>query len=74
MCRFPWTHKFYAPLILFVFPFFVKVISLNKLHKNYHSFEAKRQLCSLYDVFLCDDAIYHLLPKVLGKTFFSKKK
>lgn len=51
-----------------------KVISLNKLRKRYQSFEAKRQLCSLYDVFICDDVIYHLLPRVLGKTFFSRKK
>jgi len=51
-----------------------KVISLSKLRKNYQSFESKRHLCSLYDVFICDDAIYHLLPKLLGKAFFSKKK
>ncbi|KAJ7340318.1 Ribosomal L1 domain-containing protein 1 [Desmophyllum pertusum] len=51
-----------------------KVISLAKLRKNYQSFEAKRQLCSLYDVFICDDTIYHLLPKLLGKAFFSRKK
>ncbi|EDO48328.1 predicted protein, partial [Nematostella vectensis] len=51
-----------------------KVISLTKLRKNYRSFESKRQLSSLYDIFLCDDAIYHLLPRVLGKAFFAKKK
>jgi len=51
-----------------------KVISLAKLRKNYKSFESKRQLCTLYDVFICDDAIYHLLPKLLGKAFFSKKR
>ncbi|XP_020626594.1 putative ribosome biogenesis protein C8F11.04 [Orbicella faveolata] len=51
-----------------------RVISLSKLRKNYQSFESKRHLCSLYDVFICDDAIYHLLPKLLGKAFFSKKK
>ena len=45
-----------------------------KLRKNYQSFESKRQLCTLYDVFICDDAIYHLLPKLLGKAFFSRKK
>ncbi|CAH3036876.1 unnamed protein product [Porites lobata] len=51
-----------------------KVVSLTKLRKNYHSFEAKRQLCSLYDVFVCDEAIYHFLPRLLGKTFYSRKK
>ncbi|KAK2571842.1 Ribosomal L1 domain-containing protein 1 [Acropora cervicornis] len=47
-------------------------VPVNK--KKYYSFEAKRNLCALYDVFLCDEAIYHLLPQVLGKTFFSRKK
>ncbi|XP_074638605.1 ribosomal L1 domain-containing protein 1-like isoform X1 [Acropora palmata] len=51
-----------------------KVISFNKLKKKYQSFEAKRNLCTLCDVFTCDEAIYHLLPQVLGKTFFSRKK
>ncbi|XP_029191869.2 ribosomal L1 domain-containing protein 1-like [Acropora millepora] len=51
-----------------------KVIPYKKLKKKYYSFEAKRNLCALYDVFLCDEAIYHLLPQVLGKTFFSRKK
>ncbi|KAL9957243.1 hypothetical protein ACROYT_G038856 [Oculina patagonica] len=51
-----------------------KVISLAKVRKNYQSFESKRQLCALYDVFICDDTIYHLLPKLLGKAFFSRKK
>ncbi|KAK3754413.1 hypothetical protein QZH41_000782 [Actinostola sp. cb2023] len=50
-----------------------KVISLTKLRKNYKSYEAKRQLATLYDVFVCEDAIYHLLPKFLGKAFFARK-
>ncbi|XP_068673908.1 ribosomal L1 domain-containing protein 1-like isoform X1 [Montipora foliosa] len=51
-----------------------KVISLKKLRKKYNMFEARRQLCSLYDIFICDERIYHLLPRALGKTFMSKKK
>lgn len=51
-----------------------KVISLVKLRKNYKTFQLKRDLCSQFDVFLCDERIYHMLPKVLGKTFFSRKK
>ena len=52
----------------------MQVISLTKLRKNYKSYESKRQLADLYDVFICDDRIYHLLPKLLGKAFFAKKK
>eukprot|EP00794_Sanderia_malayensis_P009013 gene9013-9977_t len=51
-----------------------KVISLTKLKKNYKTFESKRDLCNSYDVFLCDERIYHLLPRFLGKTFFARKK
>ena len=54
--------------------FVLQVISLTKLRKNYKSYESKRQLADLYDVFICDDRIYHLLPKLLGKAFFAKKK
>jgi len=51
-----------------------KVISLVKLRKNYKTFQLKRDLCNQYDTFLCDDRIYHFLPRALGKTFFSRKK
>ncbi|EDV27752.1 uncharacterized protein TRIADDRAFT_53766 [Trichoplax adhaerens] len=52
----------------------VKIISIIKLKKNYRGYEAKRQLCQMYDLFLADDRIYHLLPPYLGKKFFEKKK
>ncbi|XP_068673151.1 ribosomal L1 domain-containing protein 1-like [Montipora foliosa] len=52
-----------------------KDVTVNKkLRKKYNMFEARRQLCSLYDIFICDERIYHLLPRALGKTFMSKKK
>ncbi|KAJ8572196.1 hypothetical protein K7X08_008707 [Anisodus acutangulus] len=51
-----------------------KVIKLSKLKTNYKSFEAKRKLCDSYDLFLVDRRIVHLLPKLLGKQFFKKKK
>jgi ribosome biogenesis protein UTP30 len=50
------------------------VISVSKLRKNYKSFEQKRQLCASYDMFMADPAILPILPKLLGKTFFAKKK
>lgn len=51
-----------------------KIIGISKLKLKYKPFEAKRQLCDLYDVFIADDRILPLLPKALGKTFFAKKK
>ena len=63
----PFTHQESSLFVL-------QVISLTKLRKNYKSYESKRQLADLYDVFICDDRIYHLLPKLLGKAFFAKKK
>lgn len=51
-----------------------KVLSIQKVRKNYKSFESRRQLLAMYDLFLCDNRIYHRLPKVLGKEFFRRKK
>lgn len=51
-----------------------KVIPIKKLKTHYKSYESRRQLLTLYDVFLCDNRIYHLLPKLLGKEFYRKKK
>ena len=51
-----------------------KVLGVSKLRSKYESHEAKRQLCHAYDLFLADDRIIPVLPKLLGKTFFKKKK
>lgn len=51
-----------------------KVLGLSKLRANYKPFEAKRKLCNSYDLFLCDERVLPLLPKLLGKTFFKKKR
>ena len=51
-----------------------KVIGVSKLKKKYHPYEAKRELCAAYDVFLADAAILPMLPPLLGKVFFEKKK
>ncbi|KAJ3080406.1 hypothetical protein HK100_010145, partial [Physocladia obscura] len=51
-----------------------KVIGVAKLKTNYHPYEAKRQLRDSYDLFLTDDRIVALLPPLLGKHFFLKKK
>merc|ERR1711881_165666 len=51
-----------------------KVISLTKLRKEHSTFTLKRQLCATYDMFLCDDRIYHFAVKTLGKEFFKRRK
>ncbi len=52
----------------------MKVIGISKLRSKYKPFEAKRQLCASYDLFLADERVIELLPPLLGKTFFGKKK
>ncbi|CAI0474126.1 unnamed protein product [Linum tenue] len=51
-----------------------KIIKLSKLKTDYRPFEAKRKLCDSYDLFLADRRVLPLLPKMLGKEFFRKKK
>lgn len=52
----------------------VHVIGVSKLRSDYKPFEAKRQLCAMYDLFMADDRVMPLLPKLLGKKFFETKK
>ncbi|KAJ6339136.1 hypothetical protein OIU77_007150 [Salix suchowensis] len=51
-----------------------KIIKLSKLKTDYRPFEAKRKLCDSYDMFFADKRVVPLLPKMLGKQFFKKKK
>ncbi|KDP43727.1 hypothetical protein JCGZ_22354 [Jatropha curcas] len=51
-----------------------KIIKLSKLKTDYRPFEAKRKLCDSYDMFFADRRVIPLLPKMLGKQFFKKKK
>ena len=53
-------------LILFI-PGLGKVISLTKLRTDHKRYEDRRNLCNAYDLFLCDDRITPMLPKVIGK-------
>ena len=47
---------------------------MDKLRKEYKPFEAKRQLLAAFDLFLADKRILRMLPPLLGKGFFIKKK
>ncbi|TGZ83962.1 ribosomal protein L1 [Ascodesmis nigricans] len=49
-----------------------KVVGVGKLKKKYKSFESKRLLCEAHDVFLADDRIITMLPKILGNAFYKK--
>ncbi|PRQ39038.1 putative ribosomal protein L1 [Rosa chinensis] len=51
-----------------------KTLKLSKLKSDYKSFEAKRKLMESYDAFLADKQIVPLLPRLLGKQFFKKKR
>ncbi|XP_044502732.1 ribosomal L1 domain-containing protein 1-like [Mangifera indica] len=51
-----------------------KVVKITKLKTDYRPFEAKRKLCDSYDMFFADKRVVPLLPKLLGKHFFKKKK
>lgn len=51
-----------------------KVLKLSKLASDYRAFEAKRKLCNSYDMFLADKRVVPLLPRLLGKQFFKKRK
>ncbi|XP_044493374.1 ribosomal L1 domain-containing protein 1-like [Mangifera indica] len=51
-----------------------KVIKITKLKTDYRPFEAKRKLCDSYDMFFADKRVVPLLPKLLGKHFYKKKK
>lgn len=51
-----------------------EVIPLSKLRSDYHPFEARRRLCDSYDLFFADRRVIPLLPRLIGKHFFKKKK
>ena len=47
-----------------------KVVGLSKLKSKYEAFEAKRQLCDSYDLFLADERVLPSLPKLIGAKGF----
>ena len=55
-------------------PCIAKVIGYDKLKRNYKQYVSKRTLLKEYDGFLADLRIYKMLPELLGKEFYSKKK
>jgi len=51
-----------------------EVIPLSTLRTDYRPYESRRRLAASHDLFVADHAILPLLPRVLGKAFYSTKK
>lgn len=51
-----------------------KIVSVSSLKTKYSTFEAKRSLCSEFDIFLVDKSLVTMIPKVLGSAFYKRKK
>ncbi|KAK6168344.1 hypothetical protein SNE40_020898 [Patella caerulea] len=50
------------------------IIPLKNLLLEYKPFEAKRNLSNMYDIFLADSRVTKVLPRILGKHFYGRKK
>jgi hypothetical protein len=49
-------------------------ISYDKLKKNFHQYEDKRNLLKEFSLFFCERKISPLLAPLLGKKFFDKNR
>ncbi|CAE6464115.1 unnamed protein product [Rhizoctonia solani] len=54
--------------------FISRVVGVNKLKGKFKPFEARRQLMKDHGLFLVDERVVPLMPKLLGKIFFKAKK
>ena len=66
--------NFHIYLFVLLILWIQQVLKLSKLKSDYKSFEAKRKLYGSYDMFFADRRLVPLLPKLLGKQFFKKKR
>lgn len=51
-----------------------RFISFDKLKKNYHEYEKKRELIKTYELFFCERNISSIIAPLIGKKFFEKNK
>ncbi|KAI0231805.1 hypothetical protein LSAT2_017818 [Lamellibrachia satsuma] len=51
-----------------------EIISLKELKIEYSTFEAKKNLSNMYDIYLADESIIGILLPLLGKHFIKKKR
>lgn len=54
--------------------FISRVVGVEKLKGKFKPFEPRRQLRNEHEMFLVDDRVLPLMPKLLGKMFFEAKK
>lgn len=54
--------------------FISRVVGIEKLKGKFKPFEARRMLLAENGLFLADERVVPLLPRLLGKRFFSAKK
>ncbi|CAE7139822.1 unnamed protein product [Rhizoctonia solani] len=54
--------------------FISRVVGVTKLKGKFKPFEARRQLMQDHGVFLVDERVVPMMPKLLGKIFFKAKK
>ncbi|XP_064645067.1 ribosomal L1 domain-containing protein 1-like [Lineus longissimus] len=50
------------------------IIPVKSLKTEYKQFEAKRHLSNMYDVYLADARVAGIMPKMLGKHFYGRRK
>ncbi|CCO30759.1 Putative ribosome biogenesis protein C8F11,04 AltName: Full=U3 snoRNP-associated protein C8F11.04 [Rhizoctonia solani AG-1 IB] len=54
--------------------FVSRVVGVTKLKGKFKPFEARRQLMKDHGIFLVDERVVPMMPKLLGKIFFKAKK
>ncbi|KAL5632670.1 hypothetical protein ACGC1H_005575 [Rhizoctonia solani] len=54
--------------------FISRVVGVTKLKGKFKPFEARRQLMQDHGIFLVDERVVPMMPKLLGKIFFKAKK
>lgn len=50
-----------------------RIVGVSKLKGKFAAFEARRNLMDEYDLFLCDDRIAPLMPRLLGNKWLQRK-
>lgn len=51
-----------------------RVMGLKELKTEYGTFERRRKLADMFDLFLCDSRVTPSMPKLLGNAFIKSKK
>ncbi len=52
----------------------LQIIPLKRVKLEFGPLEARRNLANMFDMFLADASVARLLPEILGKPFYGRKK